>query len=139
MLMYNDETVDAMECDATILEVFKNVTQKSIPNIIILDRSVVYPTSGGQEHDNAVLKIAGVAGEYKIIDAVKVGKVVLHTLDRPLEGYIELYKGKKIHMKIDVERRRQLTAHHTGTHIVYASCRKVLGPHVWQNGAKKSD
>jgi alanyl-tRNA synthetase len=35
-------------------------------------------------------------------------------------------------------RRSQLRAHHTGTHIVFASCRKVLGPHVWQNGAKKT-
>lgn len=106
---------------------------------MILDRSIVYPTSGGQQHDNAVIKIQGVAGEYKIIDAVKVGKVVLHILDRPLEGYVELYKGKKINMKIDVDRRLQMTAHHTGTHIVYASCRDVLGPHVWQNGAKKTD
>lgn len=43
-----------------------------------------------------------------MIDAVKVGKVVLHTLDRPLEGYIELYKGKKVHLKIDADRRKQL-------------------------------
>lgn len=127
-----------MDFDATIVDVFRNVTQGQTPNLLILDRSAVYPTSGGQQHDTAVVKIQGCAGEYKIIDAVKVGKVVLHTLDRPLEGYIELYKGKKAHVTIDAERRKQLQAHHTGTHIIFASCRKVLGPHVWQNGAKKT-
>jgi len=29
-------------------------------------------------------------------------------------------------------------AHHTGTHIIFASCRAILGPHIWQNGAKKT-
>lgn len=32
----------------------------------------------------------------------------------------------------------QLQAHHTGTHIIFASCKKVLGPHIWQAGAKKT-
>ena len=43
-----------------------------------------------------------------------------------------------VKVTIDEDRRKQLQAHHTGTHIVFASCRKVLGPHVWQNGAKKT-
>jgi len=101
------------------------------PNIIILDQSAIYPTSGGQEHDTGTLKIAGCAGSYNIVDAIKVGKCVLHILDRPLEGYVEMFKGKRVHIKIDPERRKQLQAHHTGTHIVFASCRHILGPHIW--------
>ena len=31
-----------------------------------------------------------------------------------------------------------LRTFHTGTHVDFAACRKVLGPHIWQNGAKKT-
>lgn len=46
--------------------------------------------------------------------------------------------GAEVHGCIDVERRNTLRAFHTGTHIVYAATRRVLGPHVWQHGAKKT-
>jgi alanyl-tRNA synthetase len=59
-------------------------------------------------------------------------------LDKELPEDVESLKGRKVHVDIDKERRNQLRAHHTGTHIVFAACRKVLGPHVWQNGAKKT-
>lgn len=49
-----------------------------------------------------------------------------------------MFKGKKCNVTVDADRRKQLQAHHTGTHIIFASCREVLGPHVWQNGAKKT-
>jgi alanyl-tRNA synthetase len=42
-----------------------------------------------------------------------------------------MFKGKKVDVTVDADRRRQLQSHHTGTHIVFASCRKVLGPHIW--------
>jgi Ser-tRNA(Ala) deacylase AlaX len=37
-----------MEFDATILDVYQNVLKKNVPNLLILDQSAVYPTSGGQ-------------------------------------------------------------------------------------------
>ena len=130
MIFYDDHNL--MKFEANIIDVFKNAQDKNkIPNIVILDKSAIYPTSGGQEHDTGVMKIAGCVGEYKIVNAVKVGKVVLHYLDRPLPGYVEMFKGKKVTVEVNEARRKQLQAHHTGTHIVFASCRKILGPHVW--------
>lgn len=119
-----------MEFDASIIDVFKNIQEKDRHNILILDRSAIYPTSGGQQHDTGVLRIEGLDIEFQIINAEKVGKVVLHILDKELPDP-ESLKGKKVHVKIDQDRRNQLKAHHTGTHIVFAACRKVLGPHVW--------
>jgi len=40
---------------------------------------------------------------------------------------------------INSERRNQLKAHHTATHIIFAACRQVLGPHCWQHGAQKTE
>lgn len=49
-----------------------------------------------------------------------------------------MFKGKKAKVTIDQDRRKQLQSHHTGTHIIFAACRKILGPHIWQHGAKKT-
>lgn len=134
-LYYQDHSLTSH--DAKVVDVFANVLESGKRNILIVDRSAVYPTSGGQQHDTAVIKIEGIEEPFKMINAEKVGKVVLHILDRELPTAEEL-KGKSVHIEIDSDRRSQLMAHHTGTHIVFASCRKVLGPHVWQNGAKKT-
>lgn len=40
---------------------------------------------------------------------------------------------------INEERRSTLRSFHTGTHIVFAASRRILGPHIWQNGAKKTE
>ena len=68
--------------------------------------------------------------EYEVVDCIKVGKAVLHILDRGLPD--EAMKGCKVKGEVDEGRRSQLQAHHTGTHLIFASCRRVLGPHVWQ-------
>ncbi len=61
----------------------------------------------------------------------KVGKCVLHILEKPLPGDdMSVYVGKKVSCKIDEQRRKILRNHHTGTHIIFAACRNVLGPHV---------
>jgi len=96
-------------------------------NIVILKKTGFYPTSGGQLHDLGT--IDGVA----IKEVRKVGPIVVHILEKPLPT-----KRTKVRCTIDPHRRRILMSHHTGTHIVNAAAREVLGPHVWQAGAEKT-
>jgi len=121
-----------------IVDVFTNMTDKNNlrQDIVILDRTSFYPTSGGQEHDTGVLTIKGET--YNVVNAEKVGKCVLHFLDKEIVGNKKDWIGVEVTGAVDQARRRQLMAHHTGTHIVFAACKKVLGSHVWQNGAKKT-
>jgi alanyl-tRNA synthetase len=67
------------------VDVFQNLVEGpnfGKHNILILDQSAIYPTSGGQQHDTGSLFLLDT--EYKIINAEKVGRVVLHILDKDL-------------------------------------------------------
>lgn len=97
-LYYLDHNM--IEFDAKIIDVFQNVLDLNKNNILILDKSAIYPTSGGQEHDTATLRIEGLGTEYKIVNAQKVGKVVLHILDQEVPD-VDAVKGKKVFVKID--------------------------------------
>ncbi|MFH0861060.1 MAG: alanine--tRNA ligase [Candidatus Altiarchaeota archaeon] len=95
---------------------------------LILDRTLFYPEGGGQEADY------GIIGSAKVLDVQKAGNVIAHKVD----SAGKFREGMLVSGKVDWDRRTQLSQHHTATHIVNVSARKVLGPHVWQAGAHKS-
>lgn len=100
----------------------------------MLDRSAFYPNSGGQVNDIGEMTIGEVT--YNVYNVDKVGKCFLHYLDREVDPQTAI--DQPVIGKINKERRDTLICFHTGTHIVYAAARRVLGPHVWQHGAKKT-
>jgi alanyl-tRNA synthetase len=101
---------------------------KIIDNNVVLDKTVAYPTSGGQLHD-----IGDINGQ-EIVDIFKQGGVIVHVLkDAPM-----FKEGDSVTVRIDAERRKQLAQHHTSTHIIGAAARKILGNHINQAGAKKT-
>jgi alanyl-tRNA synthetase len=71
------------------------------------------------------LGVLHIDGEtYNVVNVEKVGKCVLHILDRSLSNPDNShYIGKAVKGSIDIERRRILRNHHTATHIVFAACR----------------
>ncbi|MBQ3473752.1 MAG: alanine--tRNA ligase, partial [Methanobrevibacter sp.] len=126
------------ESDAKIIEVI----EKEDTVNIILDRTIFYPEGGGQPSDIGIMSIDGKI--YEVTYAEKLNNIVLHHIAVPkdsdkeslldtLKGYI----GTEVHMAINWNRRITLARHHTGTHLVIAAARKVLGQHIWQAGAQK--
>lgn len=95
---------------------------------VILDRTGFYPEGGGQEADHGVL------GTFPVTDVQLAGGVVLHRVKG--KG---LRKGQRVEGQVDEKRRLRLMRHHTATHIVNGAARAVLGRHVWQTGAHKSE
>ena len=133
-LYYKDS--HKLDFEATAITTYANVLQKNKRNLVILNQSLFYPTSGGQLHDTGKLTFETL-GEFNIIDCIKVGKVVMHVIDGEIPEDVDI-ANMTVKGEVDGARRTQLMAHHTGTHVVFASCRRVLGPHIWQAGAKKT-
>lgn len=87
-----------VEFDSKVSAVLNNVEQpERKKNIVLLDRSAFYPTSGGQVHDKGSLKIG--EKEYDVYNVEKVGRCVLHYLSAEVEDAVI---GKTAHGKIDV-------------------------------------
>ncbi len=101
---------------------------KIIDNMVILDRSVAYPTSGGQLHD------VGTINGQKFDNVFKQNSYIVHVLsEKP-----SFKEGDTVKIEVDKEWRTQLSQHHTATHIVNAAARHILGEHINQAGAKKT-
>jgi len=97
-----------------------------------LDRSIFYPTGGGQPGDTGLLRWDG--GEATVVDTVKAdGSDVLHVLapDAPRPAV-----GTKVHATLDWERRHLHMRMHTALHVMSAVIKgNVTGGQV---GADKS-
>ncbi len=95
---------------------------------IVLDKTAFYPFSGGQDCDT------GKINNQKVVNVIKQGDTIIHFLDKPANFNIgDIVKGQ-----VDFQRRKILTQHHTGAHLINLCARELLGSHIWQAGAYKS-
>jgi len=101
-------------CEARVLE--------AGPAGIVLDRTVFYPTGGGQPGDRGVLGLVdGTA--IPIVDTRKgEGEAILHL---PAEGAALPEPGTRVEARIDWERRHRLMRAHTALHLL---CATVAAP-----------
>jgi alanyl-tRNA synthetase len=98
---------------------------------VILDTTSMYAESGGQEADSGLIR--GDGFELEVLDVQKPVKgLVSH---RVLVKSGELPVGSKAVTSVDYEWRLGACQAHSGTHIVHAALREVLGPSALQSGS----
>ncbi len=107
-LIFRDDAY-CRSCEATVLA--------AGPDGIQLDRTVFYPTGGGQPGDTGVLRWSG--GQTHIVDAHK-GEGQDEVVHVPAEGAELPEPGAQVAVEIDWERRHRLMRMHTCMHLLCA-------------------
>ena len=98
---------------------------------IVLRETPFYAEAGGQVGDAG--KINGPNGEVRVEDThAPVAGLIIH------RGVVEegdFAVGDPVDALVDLHRRLDITRNHSGTHLLHATLRQVLGQHVRQAGS----
>lgn len=135
---------DELTSEARILGIF--VDGKRVPVVthgsagadrveLVLDRTPLYAESGGQIADEGTISGTG-AGESAraaVTDVQKIAKTLwVHRVNVESGEFVE---GDTVIAAVDPHWRRGATQGHSGTHMVHAALRQVLGPNAVQAGS----
>jgi alanyl-tRNA synthetase len=100
---------------------------------VVLDRTSFYGDSGGQVGDTGRFTstdgnqvVAEITGCVLPVQGVRAHKAVLKQ---------DLAVGDRVNTVVDATRRNAVKRNHTGTHLIHAALREVLGTHVKQAGS----
>ena len=98
---------------------------------IVLAETCFYAEGGGQVGDRGV--ISGPNGRAQVDDTQSpVAGLIVH---RGMVSDGDLALGDAVTAQVESERRRDASRNHSGTHLLHAALRSVLGPHVRQAGS----
>ena len=98
---------------------------------IVVDETPFYGESGGQTGDTGYLEgdnfLFAVEDTKKPLDKFTVHKGLVRS------GLVSV--GARAKMVVDLERRAAIAANHSGTHLLQAALKAVLGDHIKQSGS----
>ncbi|KUI31355.1 alanine--tRNA ligase [Mycobacterium sp. IS-1742] len=102
---------------------------------LVLDRSPFYAESGGQIADEGTITGTGASETSKaaVSDVQKIAKTLwVHRVTMESGEFVE---GDTVVAAVDPRWRHGATQGHSGTHMVHAALRQVLGPNAVQAGS----
>jgi alanyl-tRNA synthetase len=129
-------------CEAKVLAIRRNgafveAIEAGEAAGLILDRTNFYAESGGQIYDTGFVSKVIVdeeaePSEFEVTEVKQQGGYVLH-VGRGCSGKIQI--NDRVRLQLDEQRRRQVMANHTATHVLNFALRDVLGDSADQRGS----
>ena len=114
-LYYSDPYLRAF--DATVAR----AERRDGRQLVTLDRTAFYPTSGGQPFDTGML------GGSRVVDVVDEEDGSISHVVEPGTQNLELRTGDAVHGSIDWDRRFDHMQQHTGQHVLSAAFDRLFG------------
>ena len=100
--------------------------------VILTNQTPFYAESGGQQGDSGT--ISGDKGLLAWVSDTSKPLGRLHAHRATIESGV-VAVGDSVHLAIDAERRAQIRANHSATHLLHAALRHRLGNHISQKGS----
>ena len=98
---------------------------------IFVEQTPFYGEAGGQVGDTGTLEGDGFL--FEVWDTRRPLENLITHIGKLKKG--RMNTGDRVDLKVEVDRRRATEAHHSGTHILNAALRSVLGDHIKQSGS----
>jgi alanyl-tRNA synthetase len=98
---------------------------------VVVDETPFYAESGGQVGDRGAIRSD--TGCVEVTDTRRpLGELVVHR-GRVSQG--QLHVEQRVELAVDPEARAATVRNHSGTHLLHAALRRVLGPQAMQKGS----
>ena len=124
------------KAEGVVISLLKNNKEVKTLNekdegMIITNQTPFYGESGGQVGD--IGEIISGNCKFEVTDVQKkLGDLFIH-YGKVKSGSLKI--NDAVELKIDIERRNNIRAYHSATHLLHESLRRVLGTHVTQKGS----
>ena len=121
---------DELETECKVLK-YRKITAKGKEQYqLVLNRTPFYAESGGQVGDTGKIKDKSGLNEYLVTDTKKENGLIVHFVDNIPDNL-----SGRFYASVDQEKRRATENNHSGTHLLHAALKQVLGDHVNQKGS----
>ena len=98
---------------------------------LVFDETPFYAESGGQCGDGGLITTQ--SGRVEVLDTVKPVEDLFVHKGTVIQG--EIHVDTEADLQVSEERRQATVRNHTGTHLLHAALREVLGPQAMQKGS----